>query len=733
MSVKIDTPKAKDGMATEDAVERWEEEALAKAHARGQSFRLARHFQWFEPDGNYPGCARPESIGIALDALSVPRPDCDALRRAALRCPGSPPNARDGTPLADCQHLANRILSSDVSNFSRPPGSFEAERSANDPPSAPAPPPSPLPPDQLESSLSRKLKERNCQPRAAFRRLFPSQRLYPSELRSGLRSINIGAHDSDLDALAQRHQFSRKSFEATVLNYDASSPSSAHTTKPGAVDPDMERTMPAPKALSALREKLSALSTIERSAPMLLRDAFTAQDEDLAGSLSQQQLSLVLARFNLRLDDTSFDLLWSRTAGSSNRITIYQLVGAVFPDLSTHDQSADAHGGIASDMSKQWAGMAVDELTEPVKSSVAPEENEHEGGPRRQATGATYRESERATLTPSLSADAAERVLRTKAAEAQESGASAVRSFIKRFDRRTIGSVDLQSFTGALRELNILPNEAVVEDLFLRIGADKLTHLVRTEDLLADLCPKYVAAIEQRKHDYEEQQSLEHSMRSESTSIRIGRQRYSVQRFESVMRNSVEGWSNANKKLRRLFSEHDSDRDGKLKEHELRAALARLHIDPHEDDLHRICSAYAVDGQADGGNNDALVDYRVLTNRVSPDEVPHEWNMENERPGVAWSALQHRMGPEGLQRRLRELVELDTNPRWRLRKLVKRHAFSDPSALSLTASEFASFLMDLNVFPEEDALSRLHSTYKLETQPECVDAHKLIERVLLNM
>jgi hypothetical protein len=41
--------------------------------------------------------------------------------------------------------------------------------------------------------------------------------------------------------------------------------------------------------------------------------------------------------------------------------------------------------------------------------------------------------------------------------------------------------------------------------------------------------------------------------------------------------------------------------------------------------------------------------------------------------------------------------------------------------------------MDLNVFPEEDALSRLHSTYKLETQPECVDAHKLIERVLLNM
>lgn len=732
--------QASTGNALHEAVEGWEKAVLEKAYARGQSFRLVR-FLLNYATAEYPGMIDRLGLERALTSLSVQIPPSDALDRIIQNCPGTPPRAHDGTLLGNCRALASHILSADTPSFGQSHGPTGGSRVETGPPQAPK---SVLQPGELEKTLLRKLNERASQPRSAFRRLFPEKVLSESSLRSGCRSLNIEPSDADLAALVEHHGESRKSLETSLFQFEQGGrQQQEHQGNAaglhGAVEPDMERAMPAPQAFAALREKLSALASVERGGHHILREAFKSHDEDLAGSLTQTQFRSLLSHFNMRLDNTSFDLLWTRVAGSGSRVNINQLVDALFPDVKTHDQASSAPSNpsataAAHEETKQWAGKSIDELNEPVRSNVTPVENDYEGGPHREAGGPTYRISERATLTPSLSATATERILRQKATEAEENGASSVRAFIRRFDRRASGSVDLQAFTGGLRELNILPNENVVEEVFLRLGADELTQLIRTESLLAELCSAYVGELERHRHEHEQQEQLEQSKRSETSATRGGSQRYSVQRFEAVMRSSVEGWSNGNKKLRRLFSEHDGDRDGKLTEHELQAALWRLHIDPHRDDLHRIGSAYAVCDVATSDEQDhVLVDYGRLTDRIVPDEKPHEWQMENSRPSSGWSALQHRMGPEGLERRLRELVEFDTNPRWRLRKLMRRHAYSDPSCSSLSASEFASFLMDLNCFPEKEALDRLLHAYRLESDPNCVDMHKLLERVMLQL
>lgn len=265
----------------------------------------------------------------------------------------------------------------------------------------------------------------------------------------------------------------------------------------------------------------------------------------------------------------------------------------------------------------------------------------------------------------------------------------------------------------------------MLEELFVRIGGDPTTHLLRSHDFLRSLCPDFVRAIEEQKASWHE-----HEMAATTTtatamsSSQGGKQHYSVQHFEAVMKRSIAGWSDPNKRLHRLFAEHDEDRDGILEAHEFLSALRRLHIDPREEDLHRLCSAYAPEGAVEEGEH---VRYSRIVNRIAPDEPPKEWHLQDSRPSIG-SGANHKVSPEGLEKRLRDMVALEVNPRWRLRKLFRRHAYGDPSCL--TQSEFTSLLMEINVFPDSEALDKLLHAYESKVHPECLDTAKLAERVL---
>lgn len=425
----------------------WERELLEKAYLKGQHFRLTRHLLNWGSD-NFPGAIEcPKGLARALEALSMKVPSEEELLKAAATCPAK--NAPGNH--ADCRELAARVLKAESPAFGRDFSFASDAQRVQQSIQGPSPP---VAPAEFERALIRKLTERASAPRMAFRKLFPDGTLSESSLTHGLRSLNMEPSEADIRALVEKHNGSRKSLESALFSDQDGSQEQG--PKPPPVAPDQERSLPAPRALDELKHKLQA-----KEGSQELRRAFRECDEDLSNALTPGQFHNLLAGLNLRLDRESFDMLWHRICSNeSGRVTLDALLNTIDPERKQEDQ--DFTTGTEEAGTSEWAGMPVDRLSESVHRTVASrEEVTAETGPRKPDARLTWRESERAVTTPALKANEAEKVLRQKASDACYDGASAVRHFLRRFDRQGSGSIDLGAFGAGLREFNVLPHEDV--------------------------------------------------------------------------------------------------------------------------------------------------------------------------------------------------------------------------------------------------------------------------------